>query len=128
MHCTPREVLVCEYRNREIVIDVRVTNPEIADLTDAKLHLSVANREAQTDAEALITKKSLNNGGSDAQAVVVSGEGKMIRFFIDAADTLAMTAGRYVIDATIIQAGKTQPEQLFDVHWFDLLEPVTLND
>lgn len=120
------KTLVTEYKNRKIVIDVRVTNIEISDLTDAKLHLSVAETVEAPDTEAKITKKSQNNGGSDTQAIVISGPGKLCRFFIDASDTKDLTAKRYVIDALIVLPGETEPEQLFDVHYFDLEEPVTL--
>jgi hypothetical protein len=123
-----KKILVSEYKNRKIVIDVRITNPTITDITDAKLHLSVAESEEKTDTDAKITKKSANNGGSDTQALVVSGPGLLCRFFIDAADTLTLTAQRYVIDALIVLPGETDPEQLFDVGYFDLKEPVTLEE
>lgn len=121
----PIEVLITEYKNRKIELDARITNPEISDITGAKLHLSVAERETQDDTDAKITKKSANNGGADAQALVVSGEAKLVRFFIDADDTKTLTAKRYVVDALIILPGETEPETLIPVHYFDLLEPVT---
>ena len=113
------------YRKRNKTIRVTLTGP--SDITGAKIWFSVKQEGEDADADALITKKSLNNGGTDQQAMVIDGPGGILEVYILPADTENMEAGSYVYDIVIELAG-ADPRRLEAVppSLFQILQPVTL--
>ena len=96
--CRQLEVSLYQARNRTIRLTI---STDIGDITDSKLWMSVKKALTDADTDALITKLSANNGGSDSQARVVDGVNRIIEFYIVPDDTRLLDAGDYWWDAVI---------------------------
>jgi len=121
--CDGSDVEIDKMRNRTIRVTINTTT--IGDITGSKLWLSVKERIEQDDADAEITKKSLNNGGADAQAMIVDGPNRIVEFYILPADTESLTEGDYWWDAVIEFASGTRL-QLVPPSRFTVSTPVTI--
>jgi len=90
--CSKAEVDI--YRMRDRTLQVTITT-DVGDITDSLLWLTVKRELGDVDADAVITKLSANNGGSDSQAKVTDGINRIIEFYIDRTDTEDLNAGNY---------------------------------
>lgn len=109
------------FKNRNRTLRITVSGP--GDLTGAKIWFSV--KASRDDVVALITKRSLNNGGTDAQAVVINGVGGVIEIYIDPADTISMATGEYLFDVVIETAAGKKIEAV-QPSIMKVLQPVTM--
>jgi hypothetical protein len=94
-------------------------------LTGAKIWFSVKEDNDDPDGEALFTKKSANNGGSDAEAKVIDGPNGIIEVYILPDDTADIEAGDYLFDVVIETASGRKLEALGPSR-FRILQPTTL--
>jgi hypothetical protein len=129
--CGPCSNGVEVFKKRDRTIRISLFNT--GDLTGAKVWFSVKESTSDLDAAALITKKSANNGGSDAQAKVVGYEqdaetgcwAAIIEVYIVPDDTINMNQGSYVYDV-VIQTAAGRKLQAVKPAAFSLLQPGTL--
>ena len=96
----PTRTQLIYYRGDDKIYELSVTNSAGAPvvITNAKLWFTIKTAETDTDAAALLQKKSLNAGGADAQAKVTNGPGGIARFYIKPADLAAIPQGTYFHD------------------------------
>lgn len=113
------------YKGRHRTLRVTITT-DVGDITNAKLWFSVKKEVSDADTDAVIIKKSANNGGSDAQAKVVDGANRIIEFYIEPTDTSALDHGNYNADAVIELPSSAKRYQLLENFEFRLRQPVTL--
>lgn len=95
------------------------------DLTGAKIWFSIKAERDNPDAEALVTKKSANNGGSDAQAKVVDAENGVLEIYIDRTDTANLDNGSYWYDV-VIENSSGKRLQAIDPASLSVEQPVTV--
>jgi hypothetical protein len=126
------DVEVHQKRDHTIRVEIEDTANAWGDITSAKLWFSVKEDIEDTDANALITKKSLNNGGADTQAIVTVATGtlKKVEFYIVQDDTdpgvnTDATEGDYICDA-VIELAVGSRYQLIPPTRFTIIAPVTL--
>lgn len=113
---------VCMYRKRNRTIKATITG--LGDLTGAKIWFSIKSEGEDGDSEALVEKKSLNNGGTDTQAKVVDGPNGIIEIYIVPDDTAAIDEGDYKWDIVIELALKKH--QIIPPSTFTIKQPTTL--
>jgi hypothetical protein len=114
------------HKGRDRTVRVTITNDTVGDITNAKLWFVVKKDiHVDTDLEALITKKSANNGGADAQAKVVDGANRIVEFYIVPADTASMGEGDYWGGAAIELPGGAKV-QLVPPFRFTVIQPVAI--
>lgn len=112
------------FQKRSLAIRVLIST-DVGDITASKLWLLVKKKASDLDLAAVITKKSLNNGGSDSEAIVVDGPNRIIDFFIVEADTESLEPAKYNYDA-VIQFPSGDKTQLVPPSQFLVKQPVTL--
>ena len=117
-------LVVSMYKNRNRTIRATITGP--GDLTDAKIWFCVKASRTDADVDALITKKSANNGGSDSEAIVVDGPNGIIDIFIIPSDTTTMSAPVDYWFDIVIETAAGQRLEAVSPSTFRLLQPVTL--
>lgn len=113
------------FKKRDKTFRMTIQNEEVGDITGADLWMMVKADEDDADADALITKKSVNVGGSDDQAKVVDGPNRIVEFYIIPSDTEDMSPGEYVADA-VIRLPSGRKLQLIDPFLISLKQPATL--
>ena len=113
------------YKGRHRTLRVTITT-DLGDITGAKLWFSVKRQLEDADIAAVIVKKSLNNGGSNAQAIVVDGINRIVEFYVLPTDTATLDHGNYNADAVIELPSSAKRYQLLDNFEFRLRQPVTL--
>lgn len=130
--CQPCSNVVTVYRKRNHTVKVTMYNT--GDLTGAKIWFSVKSSSADADAAALITKKSANNGGSDADAKVVTAYAQdaetgcwysVIEVYLVEDDTKNLNPGDYLYDV-VIQTSIGRKLQAVKPAPFKIEQPVTL--
>lgn len=121
--CAGADVEVHKKRDRTLRLTIK--NSDVGDITGSKLWMSVKERIEQADIDAVITKKSLNNGGSDSQAKVIDGANRIVEFYILPADTVALHEGDYWWDA-VIELPSGRRLQLVPPSRFTVVTPVTV--
>jgi hypothetical protein len=87
------------FQKRDQTIRATITGP--GDITGAKIWFTVKRDKADIDTDALITKKSQNNGGSDADAKVTDGPNGIVEVYIARDDTDHLDPGDYWYDVVI---------------------------
>lgn len=112
------------FQKRDKTIRISIIT-DVGDITNAKLWLFVKTKTSDLDEEAVITKKSLNNGGADTDAIVVDGPNRIIDFFIVETDTESLEPMKYNYDAVIELPGGDKV-QLIPPSEFKIKQPVTL--
>ena len=132
--CTGTKIEINKKRDKTI----RITLAGPGDLTDAKIWFSVKDDTDEPDTEAYITKKSANNGGSDAQAKVVEAYIQdndpnsptykqmvgIIEIYLVPDDTQDMEVGDYLYDV-VIETNIPRRLQAVRPSTFTVLQPVT---
>jgi len=122
-------VIIYKKRSRTLKLQIDDPDDEWGDLLDAKLWLSVKVHVDDDDADAVISKRSLNNGGADSQAKVTVGTGttKEVEFYFSPGDTAALDYGAYVVDAVIeLPLPSMAKLQLLEPVRFAVVRPATL--
>jgi hypothetical protein len=126
------DVELYQKRNRTIQLEIEDPDDELGDLTGSLLWFSVKDDADDEDTEALITKKSDNNGGSDAQMKLITATGvlKLVEVYIVPDDTdpsvnTGATPGDYTCDA-VIQLPSGRRLQLLDPSRFTIMRPTTV--
>lgn len=126
------DIELYQKRHRTITLEIDDADNELGDITGSLLWFSVKADEESDDTDALISKKSANNGGSDAQAKIITATGtlKVIEYYIVPDDTdpaLNTTAlpGDYACDA-VIQLPSGRRLQLLNPTRFTILRPTTV--
>jgi hypothetical protein len=109
-------------RDRTLAVTIET---DVGDITGSKLWFMVKKKFEDTDNDAVITKLSANNGGSDSQAMVTSGTLRMLEFYIVPADTVSLDFGDYVADA-VIELPNGRRLQLLQPFRFTLIQPVSI--
>jgi len=122
--CVCKQLNVMLYQARDRTLRLTITN-DIGDITGSKLWMSVKNTLDDADVDAVITKLSANNGGSDQQAKVVDGVNRIIEFYVVPDDTRDLDSGDYWWDA-VIELPSGRRLQLVDPSRFDLQRVATL--
>ena len=67
------DVDVYQKRNHTIRLQIADPDDDLGDITGAKLWFSVKDDDDDADASAVISKKSLNNGGTDEREYPIHG-------------------------------------------------------
>jgi len=122
--CVCKQLDVTLYQARDRTMRLTITN-DIGDITGSKLWMSVKRSLDDADTDAVITKLSANNGGSDDQCKVVDGVNRIIEFYIVPDDTRDLDYGDYWWDA-VIELPDGRRLQLVDPSRFDLQRVATL--
>lgn len=117
------EQSVAVYKKRDRTLRITLTGP--GDITGAKIWFSVKKEKTDIDTDALITKKSLNNGGSDAQTMVTDGPNGVLEVYIVPDDTDHLAEGDYWFDVVIETSVGRRLEAVVPSR-FRILQPVTL--
>jgi hypothetical protein len=117
------EQSVSIYQKRSLTLKITITGP--GDLTDYKIWFSVKQYREDTDVDALITKKSLNNGGADTEAKVVDGPNGIIEVYIVPTDTDGVTPGDYLFDV-VLESPTGSRMQAITPSNFSILRPITV--
>lgn len=119
------EHIVTMYRKRNKIVRLVVsTSSGVLDITGAKIWFSVKRNRTDVDTSALITKKSANNDGSDAQAKVIDGAAGIFEVYLVPVDTQNITAGDYWWDA-VIETSAGRRMQAVTPSQFHVEQPVT---
>ena len=117
------EQSVAIYRKRDRTLRITITGP--GDLTGAKIWFSVKRDLDDEDADALIVKKSANNGGDDTEAKVYDGENGIIEVYIVPDDTEEIDEGDYWFDV-VIETSSGRRLEAVGPSRFRILQPVTV--
>ncbi len=112
-------------RSKTIRVTVQVSTSVPLDLTGALIWFSVKRDNDDADTDSLISKKNLDNGGSDAEAQVVDGPNGILEVYIDPTDTEAMEAGDYKWDV-VIETAAGRRKQAVNPSRFSIFQPTTL--
>lgn len=126
------DIELYQKRHRTITLEIEDANNELGDITGSLLWFSVKQDPEADDTDALISKKSANNGGADSQAMVITATGtvKVVEFYIVPDDTdplvnQAALPGDYFCDA-VIQLPSGRRLQLLDPTRFTIMRPTTV--
>jgi len=111
------------FQKRDQTVRITITGP--GDLTGAKIWFSVKDDKADIDTDALITKKTANNGGTDLQAKVTDGPNGIVEVYIAKEDTAAIDPGDYWYDV-VLENSSGKRMQGVTPSRFTIMRPNTL--
>lgn len=110
------------YRNRNDKIIATLVGP--GDITGFKIWFTAKVNKDDADVDAVITKKSANNGGSDAQAKVTDGPNGVLEIYFIPTDTATLESSEYWFDI-VIENTIGEKKQALGASTLNLKQPVT---
>lgn len=121
-YCSISDIITI-FKNRNKTIRATITGP--GDLTGALIWFTIKNQVTDSDNDAVLLKRSSNNGGSDSEAMVTDGPNGIIEIYISPADTVNLSEAEYWFDI-VIETASGIKMQAVDPRIMKIKQPVTV--